>query len=66
MSESECPSLLELADAAVAAVHRYCQHDAHTCPCTCGCSETVQYSCFTPLCDDCHVNWIRGHDDCGL
>jgi len=56
------PSLLDAFNRAVEAIHRNCKQDNPRCRCACGCGVRIGCACFSALCLDCHMNWLRGRD----
>jgi hypothetical protein len=44
------------------AIHADCRQDDPQCACVAGCDERIGCTCFTTLCLQCHMNWLRGRD----
>lgn len=44
------------------AIHARCLCDNPRCACDCGCERHIGCACFSQLCLQCHMNWLRGRD----
>lgn len=56
--QASIPSIRDIVDE----VHKNCKHDSVQCSCACGCTERLGCTCWSNVCVQCQMNWMRGRD----